>query len=396
MGHSSACSTVLSRFVGPEATDVTILCRPTGRAGDAARQAEAVYRELAGLLGGEQASFRHLAAETLFLRDVRRDLPGVLGARRRILEGLGAADDAPRPAFIEQAPSTPGTSFELAASVVIPRRREAWSVRDVPGTSSCPCEGCRRSGARLVRLADQTSLYSANVHGTGDDAVAEALSMFGAAERLLAQGGMDFRDVVRTWIHLRNIDRDYDALNEARREFYHQRGIAPRPASTGVQGGPFPAEHDFAMTLWALQSTRPLQRTPMSTPSLNEAWSYGADFSRGLRVVEANRVTLHVSGTASIDEEGRTVHVGDVARQVGRMLHYIESLLAGHGAGFEHVVSGIAYVASPEPADVLRSMCRDRGFDGFPCALVQAPLCRPELLCEAEAVAVLPLATPRA
>ena len=156
--------------------------------------------------------------------------------------------------------------------------------------------------------------------------------MFCAAERLLDQCGMGFRDVVRTWIHLRDIDRDYDALNKARREFFRHRGIEQRPASTGVQGMPFPDAHDFSMSLQAVQSPRPLDVTRMSTPSLNEAWSYGADFSRGLRLAEANKVTLYVSGTASIDEAGRTVHVGDFEAQAERMLDNIESLLARQGA----------------------------------------------------------------
>ena len=207
---------------------------------------------------------------------------------------------------------------------------------------------------------------------------------------------MGFRDVIRTWIHLRDIDRDYDALNQARREFFQQPRHRARPASTGVQGVPFPDAHDFSMSLHAVQSPRPLAVAPMSTPTLNEAWSYGADFSRGLRVADANKVTLYVSGTASIDEAGRTVHVGDFAAQVERMLHNIATLLAEQGATFDDLVSGVTYLKHPGDAPVLRAMCRQRGFDGFPCAMVEAPLCRPELLCETEAVAMLPLPRPEA
>jgi enamine deaminase RidA (YjgF/YER057c/UK114 family) len=217
--------------------------------------------------------------------------------------------------------------------------------------------------------------------------------MFCTAERLLDQCGMRFCDVVRTWIHLRDINRDYDALNTARREFFRHRGIERRPASTGVQGIPFPDAHDFSMTLHAVQSPQPLDVSLMSTPSLNEAWSYGVDFSRGLRLAEANKVALYISGTASIDEAGQTVHVGNFAAQVDRTLHNIASLLAQQGATFENVFSGVMYLKNPSDAPVLQAMCRERGFDGFPCALVDAPLCRPELLCEAEAVALLPLPT---
>jgi enamine deaminase RidA (YjgF/YER057c/UK114 family) len=205
---------------------------------------------------------------------------------------------------------------------------------------------------------------------------------------------MRFGDVIRTWIHMRDIARDYDALNKARREFVRHGGIERRPSSTGVQGIPFPDAHDFSLSLYAVKSPRPLDVAPMSTPSLNEAWSYGADFSRGLRIVDANKVTLYVSGTASIDAAGRTVHVGNFEAQADRMLHNIASLLAQQGATFDDdLVSGVTYLRNPNDAPALRSMFRKRGFDGFPCALVEAPLCRPELLCETEAVAILPLAT---
>jgi enamine deaminase RidA (YjgF/YER057c/UK114 family) len=262
-------------------------------------------------------------------------------------------------------------------------------MRDVRATPPCACEGCARSGARLVRLGAQTSLQTTNIYGAGGDAFEQAWNTFSEAERLLEQCGMGFHDVVRTWIHLRDIERDYDALNQARRQFFRHCGLERRPASTGVQGIPFPDAHDFSISLCAVKSSRPLDVTSVSTPSLSEAWAYGADFSRGLRVAEGNKVTLYISGTASIDEAGRTVHAGDFEAQVDRMVHNIESLLAEQGAAFENLVSGVAYLKNARDAPVLRSMFDERGFDGFPCALVVAPLCRPDLLCEAEAVALL-------
>jgi enamine deaminase RidA (YjgF/YER057c/UK114 family) len=389
-------SSVLRRFSGPEADELVILCRPEDQSPDTAHQAEAAYRELAELLAAHQSSFRDLTSETLFLRDVRRDLPLVLDIRTRVLAELGQGACGPLPAFIQQAPVDRDSGVELAAWAVVPHHRDAWSVRDVRSVPSCACEGCTRSGARLVRLGEQVSLHTTNVYGVGGDAFEQAFDMFCAAERLLHQCGMGFRDVTRAWIHLRDIDRDYDALNKARREFFRDRGIELRPASTGVQGMPFPDGHDLSLSLQAMQSPRALDLAVMSTPKLNEAWSYGADFSRGLRITEANKVTLSISGTASLDEAGRTVHVGNFEAQVDRMLENIETLLAQQGAGFENLVSGITYLKNPGDAPVLRSMYRERGFDKFPCALVEAPLCRPELLCETEAVAILPLETARA
>jgi enamine deaminase RidA (YjgF/YER057c/UK114 family) len=213
--------------------------------------------------------------------------------------------------------------------------------------------------------------------------------MFGLAEDLLRQAGMEFSDVVRTWIYMRDIDRDYLDLNRARRVFFGTRGIDPAPASTGIGGGPVAEGHHLCLSVYAVKSGRPAARTVMTSPTLNEAAQYGADFVRGMKVVETNKVALHVSGTASIDEHGTTAHVGDFDAQADRMLVNIAALLAGQGARFGDVVSAITYLKHPADAGRVREKLHAAGFEGFPHALVAAPICRPDLLCETEALAVL-------
>ena len=76
------------------------------------------------------------------------------------------------------------------------------------------------------------------------------------------------------------------------------------------------------------------------------------------------------------------------------MLVNIAALLEGQGAGFGDVVSAITYLKHPEDQTRVREKLRSARFGGFPHALVVAPICRPELLCETEALAVLPAAVP--
>jgi hypothetical protein len=94
--------------------------------------------------------------------------------------------------------------------------------------------------------------------------------------------------------------------------------------------------------------------------------------------------------TASIDEAGRTAHVGDLEAQVDRMLLNVAALLEGQGATFGDVVSAVTYLKRPSDAQHLREKLHEAGFEGFPNVLVAAPICRPELLCETEALVVLP------
>lgn len=387
-------SIVLRRFTGPEADELFALCRPGDGTADARKQAEAAYGAIHALLSAEGASVDVLTCETVFFRNIRRDLKPVLHARGRLLGEAGLRACHPVTTFIEQPPVDEGAALELSLRAVIPRRPHLWPARDVRGTPQCRCEACARTGARLVRLADQTYAYTGNVYGRGPSAFDEAYDMFCRAEDLLQEAGMTFSNVVRTWIYLRDIDRDYAGLNRARREFFRHRGIGLRPASTGVGGTPFPDAHNFSISLQAAKSPQRLDVGPMSASTLGEAWEYGADFSRGLRVVEANKVALYVAGTASVDEAGRTVHAGEFARQVGRMLTNISSLLEAERASFRNVVSAVTYLKRPGDGARLRALFHDHGFDGFPTALVAAPICRPDLLCETEVIAALPL--PRA
>ncbi len=378
------------RFAGPRADELFVQCRPASGTADAAAQAQAAYAAIRDLLAAAGASLDALTCETVFLGDIRRDLDAVLRGRGQV---LGDADPGDRPlaaTFIEQPPLDDGVPFEVSLRAVIPHGPAPWSAREVRVAPRCACTGCARTGARLVRLDDQTSLFTGNVFGCGQSAFAQAYDMLCRAEDLLREAGMGFADVVRTWIYLRDIDRDYSDLNRARREFFRDRGIELRPSSTGIGGAPFPDEHDFSISLHAATSPGGIALEPMSAATLGEAWEYGADFSRGLKVAEANKVALYVAGTASVDEVGRTVHVGDLEAQVGRMVTNLSSLLEAQGASFRDVMSAVTYVKHASDGPRLRAMLHGRGFDGFPTALVVAPICRPELLCETELVAALP------
>jgi enamine deaminase RidA (YjgF/YER057c/UK114 family) len=362
------CSIDLRSVEGPEARETFVVCRPADvRGACAERQAEAVYRAIGAALEAEGASHASVVRETLFLRSLRADLAPVRAARQRVL----GAGDGVAATEVEQPPLNDGACLEV-------------SVHAIVGATRDSVEAGSSRGLRL-RVGEQVQLHAGSLYGSGENAYEQALAMFGVAEDLLQRAGMEFRDVARTWIHLRDIDRDYAALNRARREFFAARGIDPAPASTGIGAGLAPERHDLCLGVYAVGAAR----AAMTAPTLNEAACYGSDFARGMRVVQNGKVALHVSGTASIDEAGRTAHPGDFDAQVERMLVNVAALLEGQGAGFRDVVSAVTYLKRPADATRLRDKLRAAGFEGFPNALVAAPICRPELLCETELLAVL-------
>ena len=384
------CSIVLRRVDGPEAQELFFRCQPIGDSADAGAQAEAIYRAIIGFLETEGGSFESVVCETLFLRSAKADLPAIRAGRGRVLDACGKPAHRPAMIEIEQPPLNDGVCLEVAVQAVRPKGAQ-FRVDLFDARSSCACPECAHSHGLRIRIGDEARCFASGLYGQGEDAYAQTLAMFEAAEDLLRQSGMDFSDVVRAWIHLREMDRDYGDLNRARRAFFDARGIDPAPASTGIGGGPVAEGHDLCLSIYAVKAERPLVRSVMTSRTLNEANVYGADFVRGMSMVETNKVALHVSGTASVDESGRTAHPGDFEAQADRMLVNVAALLEGQGASFRDIVSAITYLKRPTDARRLREKLREAGYQGFPNVLVTAPVCRPELLCETEALAVLPI-----
>lgn len=129
---------------------------------------------------------------------------------------------------------------------------------------------------------------------------------------------------------------------------------------------------------------------------LNEAFDYArpSSFSRGMRLDIGNVVILLISGTASIDENGETVHVGDFRAQMRRTLQNITGLLAAEGATWKDIVRTTCYLRDidrdyKEFNEERTAFFKEQGLDPLPASTgIQAKLCRPELLVEIEAIAM--------
>ena len=130
---------------------------------------------------------------------------------------------------------------------------------------------------------------------------------------------------------------------------------------------------------------------------LNEAYHYPkpSSFSRGMRVdLGGGAVMLLISGTASIDEHGATVHVGDFRAQCRRTFQNITALLASEGATWKDIVRTTCYLRDIDRDyaqfnEERTAFYKEQRLDPLPASTgVQAKLCRPELLVEIEAIAM--------
>ena len=127
---------------------------------------------------------------------------------------------------------------------------------------------------------------------------------------------------------------------------------------------------------------------------LNEAYSYGSAFSRGMRIDLNGLVILLISGTASIDDVGNTLHVGDLRAQTRRTFDNITALLASEGATWKDIVRTTCYLRDIERDykefnDERTTFYKEQGLDPLPASTgIQVILCRPDLLIEIEAIAM--------
>lgn len=129
---------------------------------------------------------------------------------------------------------------------------------------------------------------------------------------------------------------------------------------------------------------------------LNEAFCYAkpSSFSRGMRIDLNGLTILLISGTASIDEQGVSVHIGDFRAQMQRTLANITGLLASEGCTWHDIVRTTCYLRDIDRDyevfnDERTAFFRAQGLDPLPASTgIQAKLCRPELLVEIEAIAM--------
>lgn len=225
----------------------------------------------------------------------------------------------------------------------------------------------------------------------------QAERMFERAARILEGEGFSFRsDILRTWIYLDDILLWYDEFNRARSNVFRRSGITgPEgflPASTGI-GFRLPGGLVSLMDLLALR------RDPRSdlvvrrcyNPLQNEAPEYGSAFTRGTEVTCGGIRTALVSGTAAIDEQGRTIHEEDARKQMVRTVRNIQALLEQSGLGWGDVSQGTLFVPSPALAEDFREVVAELELPRTPVLEVVGTVCRSDLRVEIEVTATGPV-----
>lgn len=195
---------------------------------------------------------------------------------------------------------------------------------------------------------------------------------------------------MRTWLFVQNIDVNYKGVVDGRNTVFDRHGLTPDThfiASTGIEGRTEKCSNKVMLDAVAVSGPGVLVNYLKGASHLNRTSQYGVRFERGTKVEYPDRSHVYISGTASIDNNGKILYEGDIVRQTERMIENVGVLLDEAGCGFSQVGSMIVYLRDSADYAVVKDIF-DKRFPDCPRVIVQAPVCRPGWLVEMECIAI--------
>jgi len=222
------------------------------------------------------------------------------------------------------------------------------------------------------------------------DCYSQAYSSFRTLGRIMKDYAISYNNLARTWLYLRNILNWYDDFNRARTEFFIEENILEGliPASTGI-GIDNIDNKCLSVSAFAIRPEDGEGKVRMiESPMQDEAIKYRSSFSRAVEISFKTSKRLFISGTASINEEGKTLYYNSVADQIEHTMKVVEAILVREQYHWENVVRAIAYFPDIENVRYFDDCCTARGIETSHILIVGGTVCRDDLLFEIELDAV--------
>lgn len=235
-------------------------------------------------------------------------------------------------------------------------------------------------------------LWNMGMYDNEGDSAKQTTTLLCRYEKTLQSFGATLADhCIRTWFFVRDVDTQYTGMVKARKDFFIQHGLTEQThyiSSTGIGGLPADTKALVQLGAYALVGFEPQQQKYLYAPThLNPTYEYGVTFERGTAMEYGDRSHVLISGTASINNKGEVVHVGDVVLQTQRMWENVSTLLAEAGTTFEDVAQIIVYLRDISDYKMIEKMFKEK-FPTIPTVITLAPVCRPTWLIEMECIAI--------
>jgi len=318
------------------------------------------------------------------------DFPILLTARSRAYQQFGISSDSIPLSYIQGEPTARGARFAgVHVYGVQVHEPSKVSITDVVREGRCFGKVIGSNGVKqafFMGLIDHEKRTADAV-----TAKTEIENIFTDLDLTLHNAGFELNNLVRTWFYLKEILPVYDVFNAVRNDSYAGKiNEWCVPASTGIQGAPSTGR-ELSVDAIAIRSTNdPWPKIHvMTSPQQPEAKTYGALFSRGIEIVWPQYKILHISGTASIDETGRSVHTDEPELQIMNTLNNILSLLNKYDATMTNVVHACAFFKSQDLEALFDNIIRKNNWNALPCLRLRGDICRHDLFFEMDCIAVV-------
>ncbi len=335
------------------------------------QQAKEIFSAVRDFLEDQQAV---IVQERVFLD------PKVMDEVKAIrAEAYGSLDDGVSPSYLSDQLKS---GIQLAGvQVHAIRTNDKIEVVSLAGT---PVGRLISNEQRFLAL---TGLYASSDLSPSE----QADRMLAQADGALKQLGSNLFSVARTWMWLQDILDWYGDFNKVRNAFFRREGLItdePQkdrlPASTGI--GMKPAFGPICM-MDLVAALAPGQKIDYLLAGGNQdsAFKYGSAFSRASSIATPGGRTVYVSGTASIDPQGRTEFLDDIEKQIEATIRHVRAVLKNMNCGDDDVVQAMIYSKTP----AVDKHFKEKWNKALPWPQVTlvCDVCRDDLLFEIEAAA---------
>ena len=198
----------------------------------------------------------------------------------------------------------------------------------------------------FFQTRDADFCYLGGLYSKPDQSPSQQTSvLLNSAESLLNRVGLSFQNTVRTWFYLDDILNWYKDFNLARTSFFQLHKIYNKlvPASTGI-GGKNNHASKVCLELIAIKpKTDYFSIAKVRSPLQCPAEDYGSSFSRAVSYSDNEYATLTVSGTASINPEGKTMHPDEIQKQIELSFKVVTAILDSQNFKFSDIIRFYAY-----------------------------------------------------
>ena len=272
-----------------------------------------------------------------------------------------------------------------------------WTIYD----EGIPC-------GRGMDLDGATFLLLQNMHGSSENnenknnRPEQVNMMFEKTVGLLKKYNAEYKNVVCTRIYISNILDWYDEFNLLRNAKYTELGIIPTksdeliteqiylPASTGIRADNLFGAEALMNVLAVIKSDESEIKTAHDNGvKQKSAYRYGSAFSRAAVISSRNDKCVLLSGTAAIDEQGKSLFPGNPREQIRKTFEVVEALLGKEGVSLKDICHATVFLKRKEDAVIYNEVIEELGLSDMPAVCVTADVCRDELLFEIDAIAAV-------